>query len=1092
MEILEKVESSLPKGVVSRIELEGCEIIVYTNSKEFFLTHEEVIRNIVSQLKKRIEVRVESGICLDKEATKKIILEIVPPEAKIHNIYFEDERSLVIISAEKPGLVIGKGGETFREIRQRTFWVPRIERIPAIKSNIVEGIRNILHQEVKFRKAFLNKIGKNIFTERKTNRDWIRITGLGGWGEVGRSCILLETPKSKVLIDCGINVGGSNANMLPIFHAKEFDYNELDAIIISHTHLDHCGAVPILYEYGYDGPLYCTTPTIDLATLLWLDYIDVMQKSMAKPLFSVRGVKEAVKHTIALDYEEVSDVAPDVRLTFMNAGHVLGSALIHLHIGEGLHNILYALDQKFGRTALLEPAHTDFQRNETLIIESTYGKAEDIMPSRKEAEKQLMDVINKTMERKGIALIPTFAVERAQEVMTILVENNFQYPVYIDGMIWDANGIFTAYPEYLSRNMRKKIFAGENPFVNPMFKRIASSNEREKAWEDKPCVIISTSGMLVGGPAIEHLKALAEDEKNTLIFTGYQCEGTMGRRIQKGWKEIPFKTEEGKTITLPLKMEVQTIDGLSVSWDTPIVIKENGLIKVLPIGSLVDKYLPSEGVVEVKNIEVPSFGDNGKISFKPAKYLIKHRSKGKLLEIITKSGRRVKVSKGHSLFILKDGSIKTVPSSEITVGDYIIIPKKIPANPSIGQINFVDFLKDKINSNEYKILNGQIYRKKGKMKYGPLKTICNDMCSLAKFIGYFLAEGDAEENYRVKLSFGRHEKVLIEDSTNVIKNAFGINPHFRYLQQSETQVCINSKLIHDFLELSGCNGNAYTKRVPFFVFNLPKEAQLECISAYFAGDGYIDSSEKRKYIVGKSVNLNLLSDIAYLLLQHEIIARIKGPYEERERILNGKIIKKTKTYKLLVLGDKLEKFKKKRLSYPPFALPIKEIKLDKISSLITDPKLRKSAKNYVYRIEKGRKHVGIDIVTKFLEKIDERKADEEQKAIIKLLKIFTEGDITVDIVSRINEVEGSEFEYDISVEGDENFCGGVGGIMLHNSGHSGRNQLLAYIGRLTARPEKVIVVHGENQKAVDFAKAVQRIFRIEAIAPKNLEAIRLK
>lgn len=563
MEILEKVENLLPKGVVSRIELEGCEIIVYTKNKEFFLSHEDVVKNIVSQLKKRIEVRAEGNICLNPEDAKKIIIELVPKEARIHNIYFEDERSLVTISAEKPGLVIGKGGETLREIKRKTFWVPRVERIPSIKSNIVESIRNVLHQEVKFRKSFLNEVGKNIFTERRTNRDWIRITGLGGWGEVGRSCSLLETPKSKILIDCGVNVGGSNANMLPIFHTKEFDYNELDAIVISHCHLDHCGAVPILYEYGYDGPLYCTTPTIDLATLLWLDYIDVMQKSMAKPLFSIKGVKEAVKHAITLEYGEVSDVAPDIRLTFENAGHVLGSALIHLHIGEGLHNILYALDQKFGRTALLEPAHTNFQRNETLIIESTYGKAEDIMPSRSEAEKQLMEVINKTMERKGIALIPTFAVERAQEVMAILVQNNFQYPVYIDGMIWDANGIFTAYPEYLSRNMRKKIFADEDPFVNPIFKRISASSEREKAWEDKPCVIISTSGMLVGGPAIEHLKALAEDEKNTLIFVGYQAEGTLGRRIQKGWKEIPFKAEEGKTITLSLKMEVQTIDGLS-------------------------------------------------------------------------------------------------------------------------------------------------------------------------------------------------------------------------------------------------------------------------------------------------------------------------------------------------------------------------------------------------------------------------------------------------------------------------------------------------------------------------------------------------
>jgi KH/beta-lactamase-domain protein len=469
----------------------------------------------------------------------------------------------VIISAEKPGLIIGRGGENFRKIRSETFWVPRIERVPSIKSDIIEGIRKVIHSEVKFRKEFLNKIGESIFSERKTNRDWIRIIALGGFREVGRSCFLVETPKSKVLVDCGVNVGGTDSNIYPILTTKEFDYNELDAIIISHAHLDHCGFVPALYEYGYSGPVYLTTPTIDLATLLWLDYIDVMQRNAVNPLFTAKGVKEAVKHSIPLEYGEVSDVAPDVRLTFQNAGHVLGSSLIHLHIGEGLHNIVYACDMKFGRTTLLEPAFTDFQRVETLIIESTYGGAQDVMPPRHEAEKQLMDVINETMERNGACLIPSFSVERAQDVMAILVENNFQYPVFIDGMIWDATGIYTAYPEYLSRSIQKKIFSNRDPFSSDIFKRIASPADREKSWEEKPCVIISTSGMLVGGPAIEHLKALAEDKNNTLIFVGYQAEGTMGRRIQKGWKEIPFKSENGKTYSINLNMEVQTIDGLS-------------------------------------------------------------------------------------------------------------------------------------------------------------------------------------------------------------------------------------------------------------------------------------------------------------------------------------------------------------------------------------------------------------------------------------------------------------------------------------------------------------------------------------------------
>ncbi|TAL47172.1 beta-CASP ribonuclease aCPSF1 [archaeon] len=566
MEILDKVKALLPAKVISRVELEGSEIIAYTKDREFFRTHESTVRDVAMEIKKRIEVRPEKDLTMDQDAAKKTIKELVPEDAKIDEIYFEPERSLVIIAAEKPGLVIGHSGETFRKIRSETFWVPRIERVPAIHSDVVMGIRKMVHKEVDFRKKFLNQVGENIFGEKKAKRDWIRVIGLGGWNEVGRSCTLVETPKSKVLIDCGVKAGAQGSEVYPIFNTKEFDYNELDAIIISHSHLDHCGAVPILYEYGYTGPVYMTTPALDLATLLWLDYTDVMQKGTTTPLFTAHGVKEAVKHAITMDYGEVLDVAPDVRLTFQSAGHILGSSLVHLHIGEGLHNIVYAMDQKFGRTTLLDPAYTDFRRVETLFIESTYGGRDDIMPPRQEIERGFMEAIDRVMKRGGIVLIPSFSVERAQELMAILVEHGFDRPIYLDGMIWDANGIFTAYPEYLGRNVQREIFRGKDPFINPVFKRLTTSSERAKAREDKPCVIISTSGMMTGGPVIDHLKALGEDERNMLIFVGYQAEGTMGRRIQKGWTEIPM-TEDGKSFTLNFKMEVYTADGLSAHSD---------------------------------------------------------------------------------------------------------------------------------------------------------------------------------------------------------------------------------------------------------------------------------------------------------------------------------------------------------------------------------------------------------------------------------------------------------------------------------------------------------------------------------------------
>ena len=162
-------------------------------------------------------------------------------------------------------------------------------------------------------------------------------------------------------------------------------------------------------------------------------------------------------------------------------------------------------------------------------------------------------------------LIPSFAVGRAQEVMCILAANNFNHPVYMEGMLWDATAIHTAYPEYLSRYLQKQIFHyGSNPFIADIFKRVTVAKEREAAiGSSEPCVVIATSGMLVGGPAMEYLKAFASDSKNTLLFVGYQAEGSPGRRIQKGWREVPISSANGRTRTINMEMAVDTIEGLS-------------------------------------------------------------------------------------------------------------------------------------------------------------------------------------------------------------------------------------------------------------------------------------------------------------------------------------------------------------------------------------------------------------------------------------------------------------------------------------------------------------------------------------------------
>ncbi|MBU3896475.1 MAG: beta-CASP ribonuclease aCPSF1 [Nanoarchaeota archaeon] len=580
IDLFARVKEALPSNAkISDIRYEGCEIVLYTKSKDFFMENSSVLKDMVGLLKKRIILRPDPSICLDMEKTSILIKKIVPEEAGLKDISYEPAFGRVIIEADKPGLVIGKGGETLREIKKQTSWYPMIKRAPAIPSDVVKVLRQILYQESDFRKEFLDKVGKNIHSGWKETK-WIRMSTLGASREVGRSCILIQTPESKVLLDCGIKPG---TNEFPYLDAPEFNLQALNAVVLSHSHMDHCGAIPLLYKMGYEGPLYCTTPTRDLMVLLCMDYIEIMQREGGNVAYSTKDIKEAVKHTICLDYDQVSDITPDIRLTLLNSGHIQGGSLCHLHVGNGLHNILYTGDLKFDKTALFEPASLDFQRAETIIIESTYGSSEDVQPRRAETEAAMMEITNKTMERGGKLLIPSFAVERSQDLMVILTNNKFNHTVYLDGMVWDATAIHTTYPEYFNRDLQKQILQdGENPFTNKIFKRIGSADERKKILaSDEPCVIIATSGMLVAGPSVWWLKHLAEDKNNSLLFVGYQGEGTMGRRIQKGWNEIPME-ENGKTRAVPINCEIKTITGLSGHSDIKQLVNYLSRLKQRP------------------------------------------------------------------------------------------------------------------------------------------------------------------------------------------------------------------------------------------------------------------------------------------------------------------------------------------------------------------------------------------------------------------------------------------------------------------------------------------------------------------------------
>ena len=570
-DIIKEILKNLPADKISEANFEGANIVLYTKDKDFFLNNNGIIKKIVDDIKKRVELRPDPSATMEMEKAEQEIRGIIPAEAGVDQVIFDPQRSRVIIEAEKPGLAIGKQGSLLRDIRSKTFWVPLINRKPAIRSKLIETIRAVLYQNSDYRRKFLDKVGHRIYDgwKREKREGWIRISYLGSGRQVGRSCLFLQTSESRVLMDCGVDVA-SEQEPYPYLEAPEFNINDLDAVILSHAHVDHCGFLPYLFKYGYKGPVYCTEPTRDISALMLLDYVKIQKTEGKEPIFGTEEIKEMVKHTITLEYDEVTDITPDVRITLYNAGHILGSAMVHLHVGNGLHNILYTADQKYGKTMLLDPAVTIFPRLETLLLESTYGGKDNLGQDKQTSDEDLKRIVHETIKRGGKVLIPTLGVGRSQEIM-LVIENMVRMgvmekiPIFIDGLIWDVTAIHTAYPEFLNNLIRKLIFhKDQNPFLSDMFKRVGSQEERRQIIEETgPCVILATSGMLQGGPSVEYLRHLADNPKNSMVFVNYQGEGSLGRRIQRGEREYNVGNGNGKNEIVQIKLEVHTVEGFS-------------------------------------------------------------------------------------------------------------------------------------------------------------------------------------------------------------------------------------------------------------------------------------------------------------------------------------------------------------------------------------------------------------------------------------------------------------------------------------------------------------------------------------------------
>ena len=593
--IIKTILESIPKeSQITLARFEGPNIALYTKNPRFSLTElTYYLSSLSKNLKKRFVVRTDQSIRLQEDETRSIVSRILPKEVIVSALFCDEATGEVVLEVNKPESVIS---ETIINIAEATGWIAHLRRSPHIPSMSIKNIHTILKSSSKERSNFLRELGNRVFRDPifkkedetqekenmsekalvndKQNKNWnnkeVYIFCLGGVKQVGRSCFIVMTSESKIMLDCGINPGENNAiDAYPRIDWFDFKLEDLDAIIISHAHIDHQGFLPTLFKYGYDGPVYCTEPTLPLMNLLQLDSVKISQNNGVYCPYEIRDINEIIKHCITLPYGKPTDISPDTTITLNNAGHIMGSATVHLNI-SGAHNILYSGDYKYAKTQLLDSAVSNYPRVETLITESTYGASSDLMPDQRVVYNSFTENINQTLTNGGKVLIPVPAVGRAQEIMLVLDKEMkegrlIEAPIYIEGMISEASAIHMSYAHYLGQEVRRSVSQGINPFQSEYFTVVNGWGKRDEVLKDQnPAIIMATSGMLEGGPSVEYFKEIATKENNKMIFVSYQINGTLGRRVLDGnTNEVSMMEKNGKVKVIPLKCKTQKIDGFS-------------------------------------------------------------------------------------------------------------------------------------------------------------------------------------------------------------------------------------------------------------------------------------------------------------------------------------------------------------------------------------------------------------------------------------------------------------------------------------------------------------------------------------------------
>lgn len=873
----------------------------------------------------------------------------------------------------------------------------------------------------------------------------MKIHTIGGYNEVGKNMTALEVKDDVIVFDSGLFlpaiVGVTEREKIPtekgmraigalpddLYLKRKGLQDKVRALLISHAHLDHVGALQY-NAHKYNAPILGTPFTMEVLKILAQDSNNAIKNKIipVRPnaSYNIKGKK-------------------DYKVEFINMTHsTIQSAIIAVHTPEGI--ILYANDYKLDNSPVFgdKPNYKRLKELskigvKALVVDCLYAPDDRKTPSEKIAKGLLEDVLFTTDNRNSGIIITTFSshIARLKSITEFGKKLNRE-------MI------------FLGRSLNKYVTAATNvgkcPFRNQI-KIFTFRRQLEKA-----------------------LRMINKNKKKyVIVCTGHQGEpGSILDRFSR--KQLPLNLQSddhiifsSKTIPTPVnelsreqlekrlkKFKVRIFDNVHVSVlpDTEVVINDSKGMKLKEIGKIEEH--------EEKDMKVPAFDpDDLRIKWYDAK-IIKHSYKGKIFKIKTKSGRSVSITSGHSLFKLEKGAIVTEKGDNLREGDYLAIPKKFSWHKEIGEIDIEDYTK--VKDNNY-------YKKENNILYYCKTPICNLKIKLsnefARLLGYYLAEGSAPRH--ISLVIGKHEKELLKDIKNSIRKCLPskINVQDR---GTSSEITFGANTLKSLFK-TWFGENARTKKIPKFVFSASEEFKLNFLGAYLNGDGCIDKGVDHFRIRMKTASKKLASDLLYLFSNVGICAKFDHIDIDKRKLIAGnkKITKETKAYVLRIQGiDSLallkdflsQKFKgqiqnkmdtiKFSQTFPPEALPIEKLDLNEI-----DPKkgtYLSDIKNYNFKSAKKKKNISQKLVM------------EQSIAVKGFTKKIIEGHLLFDPIKKIEVSDYDGSVYDFTVPGPQNFIGGFGGIMLHNSGHGGREDLRDLI-KLT-NPEHVIPSHGDLKK----------------------------